>query len=296
MIYDAIIIGGGIAGLSAAVYGARSGKKVLVLEGLMCGGQIVNSPNVTNYPGIPEISGFDLARSLYEQAVKSGAQVEYSRVDAIKKAKELYLVIAEDTEFTTRKIIIATGAKHRELGVPREKELTGKGISYCATCDGAFFKNGDVAVVGGGNTAMMDALYLSKICNKVYLIHRRDTFRGEDVTLEELKATPNVEIITDSIVTELIGDKFIEAVNVKNKNTFAEQEIKVSGVFVAVGLTPNTEIFEGLVDLDDSGYVITDEQLNTSAPNICAIGDCRVKELRQLVTAASDGAIAGSRI
>ena len=296
MIYDAIIIGGGIAGLSAAVYGARAGKKVLVLEGLMCGGQIINSPKVTNYPGISEISGFDLASSVYEQAVSCGAEVDYSKVIMVVDKKESKVVVTEGKEFECRKLIIATGAKHRELGLPNEKELVGKGISYCATCDGAFFKDKDVAVVGGGNTALMDAIYLSKLCNKVYLIHRRDTFRGEEKTLEEIKNADNIEIITDSVVEKAISDDSLTAVEIKNVKTGNVIRIDVSGMFVAVGMTPNTELFGGLVGLDEFGYIVTDEMLNTNVENIYAVGDCRAKDLRQLVTAAADGAIAGSRI
>lgn len=294
--YDVVIIGGGVAGLSAAIYAARAGKKTLVLEGMMCGGQIVNSPKVSNYPGIKEISGFELATSLYEQAQACGAGIDYQKVVSVEDRGDTKLVITDGDTIECKNVIIATGAKHRELGLDNENELVGKGISYCATCDGAFYKDKTVAVIGGGNTALMDALYLSKLCSKVYLIHRREEFRGKDGILNELCNTDNVEILRNCIVKEAVADDTVKAVIVENVITHDTREYEVSGIFVAVGQMPDTKLFEGLVDMDEYGYIKADESLKTNVPGIYAAGDCRTKEVRQLATAAADGAIAGSKI
>ena len=294
--YDVVIIGGGVAGLSAAIYAARAGKKTLVLEGMMCGGQIVNSPKVSNYPGIKEISGFELATSLYEQAQACGAGIDYQKVVSVEDRGDTKLVITDGDTIECKNVIIATGAKHRELGLDNENELVGKGISYCATCDGAFYKDKTVAVIGGGNTALMDALYLSKLCSKVYLIHRREEFRGKDGILNELCNTENVEILRNCIVKEAVADDTVKAVIVENVITHDTREYEVSGIFVAVGQMPDTKLFEGLVDMDEYGYIKADESLKTNVPRIYAAGDCRTKEVRQLATAAADGAIAGSKI
>lgn len=294
--YDVVIIGGGVAGLSAAIYAARAGKKTLVLEGMMCGGQIVNSPKVSNYPGIKEISGFELATSLYEQAQACGAGIDYQKVVSVEDRGDTKLVITDGDTIECKNVIIATGAKHRELGLDNENDLVGKGISYCATCDGAFYKDKTVAVIGGGNTALMDALYLSKLCSKVYLIHRREEFRGKDGILNELCNTDNVEILRNCIVKEAVADDTVKAVIVENVITHDTREYEVSGIFVAVGQMPDTKLFEGLVDMDEYGYIKADESLKTNVPGIYAAGDCRTKEVRQLATAAADGAIAGSKI
>ncbi len=294
--YDVVIIGGGVAGLSAAIYAARAGKKTLVLEGMMCGGQIVNSPKVSNYPGIKEISGFELATSLYEQAQACGAGIDYQKVVSVEDRGDTKLVITDSDTIECKNVIIATGAKHRELGLDNENELVGKGISYCATCDGAFYKDKTVAVIGGGNTALMDALYLSKLCSKVYLIHRREEFRGKDGILNELCNTENVEILRNCIVKEAVADDTVKAIIVENVITHDTREYEVSGIFVAVGQMPDTKLFEGLVDMDEYGYIKADESLKTNVPGIYAAGDCRTKEVRQLATAAADGAIAGSKI
>ena len=294
--YDVVIIGGGVAGLSAAIYAARAGKKTLVLEGMMCGGQIVNSPKVSNYPGIKEISGFELATSLYEQAQACGAGIDYQKVVSVEDRGDTKLVITDSDTIECKNVIIATGAKHRELGLDNENELVGKGISYCATCDGAFYKDKTVAVIGGGNTALMDALYLSKLCSKVYLIHRREEFRGKDGILNELCNTENVEILRNCIVKEAVADDTVKAIIVENVITHDTREYEVSGIFVAVGQMPDTKLFEGLVDMDEYGYIKADESLKTNVPGIYVAGDCRTKEVRQLATAAADGAIAGSKI
>ena len=293
---DVLIIGAGPAGLSAAIYVQRSGKQALCLEEKMVGGQIVNTPEIANYPGIKMVSGFEFSMGLYEQATELGAQVEYERAAKIEKLageEEGFKVITESgKEYETRTVIIATGAKNRHLGIDKEEAFTGKGISYCATCDGAFYKKKDVAVNGGGNTALEDALFLSNYCNKVYIIHRRDEFRGEPKNLEAVKKKENVEFILNSTVIDLKGEKSVEAVTVKNKITGEETDIPVSGLFIAIGQEPDNKGFMDVADLDSAGYVAADESCTTKTPGIFVAGDCRTKAVRQLTTAASDGAVA----
>ena len=293
---DVLIIGAGPAGLSAAIYVQRSGKQALCLEEKMVGGQIVNTPEIANYPGIKMVSGFEFSMGLYEQATELGAQVEYERAAKIEKLEgeeDGFKVITESgKEYETRTVIIATGAKNRHLGIDKEEAFTGKGISYCATCDGAFYKKKDVAVNGGGNTALEDALFLSNYCNKVYIIHRRDEFRGEPKNLEAVKKKENVEFILNSTVIDLKGEKSVEAVTVKNKITGEETDIPVSGLFIAIGQEPDNKGFMDVADLDPAGYVAADESCTTKTPGIFVAGDCRTKAVRQLTTAASDGAVA----
>ena len=293
---DVLIIGAGPAGLSAAIYVQRAGKQALCLEEKMVGGQIVNTPEIANYPGIKMVSGFEFSMGLYEQATELGAQVEYERAAKIEKLEgeeDGFKVITESgKEYETRTVIIATGAKNRHLGIDKEEAFTGKGISYCATCDGAFYKKKDVAVNGGGNTALEDALFLSNYCNKVYIIHRRDEFRGEPKNLEAVKKKENVEFILNSTVIDLKGEKSVEAVTVKNKITGEETDIPVSGLFIAIGQEPDNKGFMDVADLDPAGYVAADESCTTKTPGIFVAGDCRTKAVRQLTTAASDGAVA----
>ena len=293
---DVLIIGAGPAGLSAAIYVQRAGKQAFCLEEKMVGGQIVNTPEIANYPGIKMVSGFEFSMGLYEQATELGAQVEYERVAKIEKLEgeeEGFKVITESgKEYETRTVIIATGAKNRHLGIDKEEAFTGRGISYCATCDGAFYKKKDVAVNGGGNTALEDALFLSNYCNKVYIIHRRDEFRGEPKNLEAVKKKENVEFILNSTVIDLKGEKSVEAVTVKNKITGEETDIPVSGLFIAIGQEPDNKGFMDVADLDPAGYVAADESCTTKTPGIFVAGDCRTKAVRQLTTAASDGAVA----
>ena len=292
MVYDIIIVGAGTAGLSAAIYGARAGKSVLVLEANSYGGQIIRSPEVENYPGIAHISGYEFAENLYAQATGLGAKIEFENVVEIRAdGKEKY-VVTEDQEYTGRSVILATGAVNRPLGVDREEDFIGAGVSYCATCDGAFFKGKDVAVVGGGSTALEDALFLSGYCQKVYLIHRRDAFRGEQKYVDRLKEKDNVEFVLNNTVEEITGSDFVDGVDVKNKFSGEIRHIPVSGLFVAIGQMPQNDSFSGLVKLDGSGYIVANEDCRTNVEGIFTAGDCRTKTVRQLTTAASDGATA----
>ncbi len=291
--YDIIIVGAGTAGLSAAIYGVRAGKQVLVLEAKNYGGQIINSPEVENYPGIKHISGFEFATNLYEQVKELGAEVLYEKVVEVIDHNEFKTVVTENNKYESRAVILATGAENRPLGVEREEEMIGAGLSYCATCDGAFYRGKDVAVIGGGNTALEDALFLSNYCNKVYLIHRRDSFRGEEKQLEILKEKGNIEFILNSTVVQLNGSDRVDSIVVKNKITEEEKKIHVDGVFVAIGQMPKNDIFAELIEIDTKGYIVAAEECKTNVSGIFTAGDCRTKTVRQLATAASDGAIAG---
>ena len=296
--FDIIIVGAGTAGLSAAIYSKRAGRNVLVLEGRAYGGQIINSPEVENYPGIKKISGYEFATNLYEQAAALGADIRYEQVLAIESAtdeegKERKTVVTDQGSYEGKSVILATGAKNRPLGLEREQELTGAGISYCATCDGAFFRGRTVAVNGGGNTALEDALFLSGICQKVYLIHRRSTFRGEEKYVARLKEKDNVEFVLDSEITALSGEKQLEAVKVRNLSDGSVRTIFVDGLFVAIGQMPDNDRFQGLVDIDEKGYIKAQEDCRTNIAGIYTAGDCRTKKVRQLATAAADGAVAG---
>ena len=290
--YDIGIIGGGIAGMTAAIYGARAGKRVILLEGTGVGGQITLSSNVENYPGIRSISGNELAVTLKEQAESLGTEVKTANVNEIRDTEDGKLMITASEEILCRTVILASGQKHRKLGIPGEDKLTGMGVSYCAVCDGAFFKGMDVAVVGGGSTALQDADYLSTYCNKVYLIHRRDEFRGEPHLVEALKEKENVEFILSHIVTEIRGDFMVEGIELEDKKNGEKLGLKVDGVFVAVGQIPGNDRFRNIVELDDDGYIIAGEDCKTSAEGIYVAGDCRTKKVRQLITAAADGAVA----
>ena len=291
--YDCIIVGAGTAGLTAAIYLRRASKKVLVLEAKSYGGQIVNTLNIENYPAEPHISGFDFATKLYNQAKELGAEIKFEKVINLEDNNISKCVITSNNKYETKTIILATGSDNRKLGIENEDELTGKGMSYCATCDGAFYKGKTVAVVGGGNTALEDALYLSDIAEKVYLIHRRNEFRGEEATVDKLKEKSNVEIIYNSNVTKLISNNKLESIEVTN-NDGNVNNIKVDGLFVAVGRIPENQNFASIINLDNNGYVIASEDCNTNVPGIFVAGDNRVKKVRQLVTAASDGAVAAT--
>lgn len=288
--YDVIIVGAGPAGLTSALYLRRANKKVLVLEAKSYGGQILNAGNVENYPGITSISGFDFATNLYNQVIKLGAEIKFETVLRVENDKT---VVTDDNKYQSKAVIIATGASNRKLNIEREEEFVGKGVSYCATCDGNFYKNKVVAINGGGNTALEDALYLSNIASKVYLIHRREEFRGEDRYLEELKTKDNIEIIVNSSIVSLKGDDKLEYIVVKNSKE-ETREIKIDGLFIAIGQEPKNEIFKNVVDLNDKGYIITTDDVHTKTEGIYAAGDTRVKELRQLTTAVSDGSIAAT--
>ena len=291
--YDIVVVGAGPSGLSAAIYGVRAGKSVLVLEALTHGGQIVNTPEIENYPGIKNISGFEFAQGLYEQAVALGAIVKYEKVNSIEVQDNTKLVKTAKEIYEAKAVILATGAKNRSLGLEREDSLLGLGISYCATCDGAFYRGRDVAVAGGGNTAIEDATFLANYCNKVYVIHRRDSFRAEDALVKALKTKENVEFVLDSNIKELIGTDGLEAVVVENKNNKESRKIEVAGLFVAIGQKPENNEFSSVVNLDDAGYILGGEDTKTNVSGIFVAGDTRTKAVRQLATAAGDGAVAG---
>lgn len=286
--YDIVIVGAGPAGLTAAIYARRAQKKVLVLEALSYGGQIINTQNIENYPGYEHISGFDFATNLYNQAKNLGAEIKFEKVIDIKENE----VITTKNNYETKTIILATGLENRKLGIENEKKLIGKGVSYCATCDGAFYKGKDVAVVGGGNVAIEDAIYLSDMCKTVYLIHRNETFKAEQMLIDKLKQKQNVKIILNSNVTKLNYDEKLNSIIITNKEN--NQELKVEGIFIAVGKIPENGNFEKLIETDKFGYIITKENCHTNIEGIFAAGDNRVKQLRQLVTATSDGAIAAT--
>ena len=293
MEYDIIIIGAGPAGLTSAIYARRANKNVLVLEAKSYGGQIINTLDIENYPVEEHISGFEFATKLYNQAKNLGAEIVFEKVVDINDLGNEKEVVTTKNTYKAKAIIIATGSENRKLGLPNEDELVGKGISYCATCDGAFYKKKTVAVVGGGNIALEDALYLSDIVEKVYLIHRRDEFRGEESTINHLKEKDNVEFIYNSNVTKLNANDRLESIEVTNKDG-STKTIEVSGLFVAVGRIPENQNFAKIVELDETGYVKAGEDCHTNVPGIFVAGDNRVKEVRQLVTATSDGAVAAT--
>ena len=291
--YDIIVVGAGPAGLTSAIYGARASKKVLVLEAKSYGGQIVNTLDIENYPANNHISGFDLATKMYEQAKALGAEIKFEKVIEIKSNGKYKEVTTNSNKYKCKALILATGSENRKLGLDNEDELVGKGVSYCATCDGGFYKDKVVAVVGGGNAALEDTLYLSDIAKKVYLIHRRDTFRGEEVTLNKLKKKDNVEFIYNSVVTKLNGNSVLENIEVADRGG-NKKVIEVSALFVAIGQIPENQNFAKIIKLDEKGYIIAKENCHTNRKGIFVAGDARTKDLRQLVTATGDGAVAAT--
>lgn len=297
--FDAVIIGAGTAGMTAGIYLARRGKSAVILENNTYGGQIVNSRKIENYPGLKNISGFDFSTELYEQVTALGGQIEFANVTGIKNDADCKTVVTPDKEYKCKNIIIASGASNRKLGLNNEDELIGRGVSYCATCDGAFFKDKLVAVVGGGNTALDDAKFLSEICSEVVLIHRRDEFRGDSGTVQELSETANVKFVMNSVPVRLIADdnNKLTGVSVEDKISGLVTELNISGLFIAVGQVPNTAFLkDSEVKLDEYGYVIAGEDCRTNIDGIYAVGDCRTKALRQLTTAAADGSVAATLI
>jgi len=289
---DTIIIGAGPAGMAAGIYAARAELSHLVLEsGLMSGGQIVNTSEVDNYPGLKGIGGFELAMKFREHCDACGVSFRDGKVTEVKKLENGFFVVLEDGEtYTSKTVLFATGAKHRLLSVPGEAEFAGSGVSYCATCDGAFFKGKEVAVVGGGDVAIEDALFLARICKKVYLVHRRDEFRAAKTLVNRLRSCENVEFVLKATPARIEGNGKVE--NLMVMTEAGERALAVSGVFVAVGMLPNTELLKGLVSLNEGGYVVAGEDCKTDVPGIFAAGDLRTKQLRQVVTAAADGATA----
>lgn len=297
--FDAVIIGAGTAGMTAGIYLARRGKSAVILENNTYGGQIVNSRKIENYPGLKNISGFDFSTELYEQVTALGGQIEFANVTGIKNDADCKTVVTPDKEYKCKNIIIASGASNRKLGLNNEDELIGRGVSYCATCDGAFFKDKSVAVVGGGNTALDDAKFLSEICSEVFLIHRRDEFRGDSGTVQELSETANVKFVMNSVPVRLIADdnNKLTGVSVEDKISGLVTELNISGLFIAVGQVPNTAFLkDSEIKLDEYGYVIAGEDCRTNIDGIYAVGDCRTKALRQLTTAAADGSVAATLI
>ena len=291
--YDVIIIGAGPAGLTAAIYARRAAKSVLVLEAKSYGGQIINTPEIENYPAAPHISGFDFATRIYDQARALGAEIKFEKAVSVEDGEEKKVTTKKNV-YTARALIIATGSENRKLGLENEDSLVGRGVSYCATCDGSFYKGKTVAVIGGGNTALEDALYLADLAEKVYLIHRRDGFRGEEATAERLRARGNVEFILNANVTRLIADKRLEAVEVTDKISGEKRVVAVNGAFIAVGRIPENQNFASILKLDEAGYFPAGEDCRTELPGIFVAGDNRAKAVRQLVTAAADGAAAAT--
>lgn len=290
--FDIGIVGGGTAGMTAAIYGQRAGKKTVIIEGGNFGGQITSSPNVENYPGIASVSGSEFSMNLLDQAMKLGTETVVEKVTGIRDEGDIKVIETTGKEYPCRSVILATGVTHRHLGVPGEEKLTGAGVSYCATCDGAFFRGRDVAVIGGGSTALQDAEFLSNYCKKVYLVHRRDEFRGEESIVRRLREKENVEFVLSATVNEILGDTVVEGVSLNNKKTGEDFRLDVAGVFIAVGQIPQNEQFAETVKLDGAGFILASEDCMTSHPGIFAAGDCRTKEVRQLTTAAADGAVA----
>ena len=290
--YDIVIIGGGPAGMTAALYALRGEKKVLILEKLGLGGQIVTSNEVENYPAVKSISGEQFADNLSEQIKSLGAECTFETAIEIGRNGKEFIVMTSEKSYPCKSVIIATGTHHRGLELEAEEKYTGKGVSYCALCDGAFFKNKTVAVVGGGNTALHDAVYLASVCKKVYLIHRRDELRGEKSLAKRLKEFDNVEFILNSSVTDIDGNGRVEKIEIVNNKTNTKTCVDVDGVFIAVGSQPQNEPFKTTVELDDYGYIVAGEDCRTNVEGIFAAGDCRGKSLRQLTTAVSDGAAA----
>lgn len=289
--HDVIIIGAGPAGLSAAIYATRAKLDAVVLDrNFVSGGQINDTYEIDNYPGIPGISGMELAEKMSKHAAELGAVIEYGDVQSLDLTGRVKKVVTDEKTYEARTVIIASGARHSTLGAPGEESLTGTGVSYCATCDGAFYRNKETAVVGGGNVAVEDAIFLARGCSKVYVIHRRDELRAARVLQENLLSLPNVEMVWNSVVKSINGEGKVDSVTVTNVRDQSERTIPVSGVFIAVGIVPQSEYLRNDVALDEKGYIIADETGRTSVPGVFAAGDVRTKQLRQVVTAVADGA------
>lgn len=291
-IFDIIIIGGGPAGLTAAIYGARAGRKILVLEKMTAGGQLATTPDIENYPGVIKLSGFELAEIMRRQAEEHGAKIAYANVTGVDLRGKRKKITAGTVTYTASAVILCMGAASRKLGLPQEKELAGRGVSYCATCDGAFFKGAAVAVNGGGNTAVEDALYLSEIAETVYLIHRRGQFRASPSLTSRLSARKNIKPVLDSVVTDILGEKFVTGVQTENVASGEKLTLPVSALFVAIGRAPSTGMLEGQIKLTEDGYIKTKPDMSTNLKGVFAAGDITAKHLRQVVTAAADGAAA----
>lgn len=309
MNYELIIVGGGPAGLTAGIYATRDKIKTLLIEKVAPGGQVILSENIENYPGFPEgISGLELVRKMEEQAKKFGLEIISGEVKKLKinpvlntgekfppKADQPWaekIVETENEKYESLAVIIATGAEAKKLNVPGEEKLIGKGVSYCAICDGPFFKNQEVAVIGGGDAAVQEAIFLTRFAKKVFLIHRRTQLRATKILQERVKSNPKIEFLWDTVVNEIYGDKRVEALRTKNVKSGEERKLPIQGIFVLIGIEPQTKFLQGVTALDKNGYVLTDENMQTSVPGIYACGDCRKKLLRQVVTACAEGAMA----
>jgi thioredoxin reductase (NADPH) len=291
--YDVIIVGAGMAGLTAGIYAGRAGMSALILEKVYPGGQIVRALAVENYPGFPDgVMGIDLGNKFKEQALRHGAEIEVSSVTGYELEGDIKKVITADKTYEAKAVILAMGATYKLMGIPSERKFANAGISYCATCDGAFFKNKDVAVIGGGDTALEDALYLANFVNRVYVVHRRDELRAQKVLQDFAMKNDKIEFVWDSVVDSINGKDSVESVLVKNKKTQEMREIKISALFVAIGIIPQSDDVKDIVKTDSAGYIVTDGSMKTSLPGVFAAGDIVVKTLRQVVTAAADGAIA----
>ena len=289
--YDIIIIGSGPAGLSAAIYAQRACLDTIVIEkNGISGGQVLNTWEVDNYPGFPGVTGFELSRQFREHANKLGARVVQDEVVQVELSGNVKKVVCEEETYEARCVILASGAHHRTLEVPGEEELRGAGVSYCATCDGAFFRGRTVAVVGGGDAALEDAIFLARMCEKVYIVHRRDKLRGAKRLQERLQALENIEFVWNSETAAIEGNGQVEALRLRQTKTGEEKRLDVDGVFIAVGIAPESELYAGQLELDKQGYIRADESGQTSVPGVFAAGDVRTKALRQILTAASDGA------
>ena len=289
--YDIIIIGSGPAGLSAAIYAQRACLDTIVIEkNGISGGQVLNTWEVDNYPGFPGVTGFELSRQFREHANKLGARVVQDEVVQVELSGNVKKVVCEEETYEARCVILASGAHHRTLEVPGEEELRGAGVSYCATCDGAFFRGRTVAVVGGGDAALEDAIFLARMCEKVYIVHRRDKLRGAKRLQERLQALENIEFVWNSETVAIEGNGQVEALRLRQTQTGEEKRLDVDGVFIAVGIAPESELYAGQLELDEQGYIRADESGQTSVPGVFAAGDVRTKALRQILTAASDGA------
>lgn len=289
--YDIIIIGSGPAGLSAAIYAQRACLDTIVIEkNGISGGQVLNTWEVDNYPGFPGVTGFELSRQFREHANKLGARVVQDEVVQVELSGNVKKVVCEEEAYEARCVILASGAHHRTLEVPGEEELRGAGVSYCATCDGAFFRGRTVAVVGGGDAALEDAIFLARMCEKVYIVHRRDKLRGAKRLQERLQALENIEFVWNSETVAIEGNAQVEALRLRQTKTGEERRLDVDGVFIAVGIAPESELYAGQLELDEQGYIRADESGQTSVPGVFAAGDVRTKALRQILTAASDGA------
>lgn len=297
--FEIAVIGGGPAGLTAAVYAARAGHSVTILEGAACGGQMLLAHEIENYPGFTKIAGYALADQMMEQANSLGVSITYAQVDSVTKEDDHFTVLCGSKAYTASAVIVAAGAKHRTLDVPGETEFIGRGVSYCAVCDGRFFAGKDVAVVGGGNTALGDAIYLSNICNSVTLIHRRDTFRADRILVQRMEAIGNIRTVMNARVTKIEGDQRVQSLDLVSvaENAMSQPMVlQADGVFIAVGNVPDLAMLSGIdgVQFDNGGYLVTDERCRSNVPGLFVAGDVRAKNLRQIATAVADGAIAGT--